>query len=75
MNDVAPKRIAPPAKRARVRRGAPPALTPDCALFLDVDGTLVGDAPKPDDDPASTSFQSFGTVSKASTRRLMFLRC
>jgi trehalose 6-phosphate phosphatase len=49
MSDVAPKRTAPPGKRARVTRGAPPALTPDCALFLDVDGTLVGDAPKPDD--------------------------
>ena len=49
MNDVAPKRTAPPGKRARVTRGAPPALTPDCALFLDVDGTLVGDAPKPDE--------------------------
>ena len=30
-------------------RGPPPLLTPDCALFLDVDGTLVDDAPKPDD--------------------------
>lgn len=49
MKDVAPPEIAPAGKRARRVRGAPPALTPDCALFLDVDGTLVDDAPTPDD--------------------------
>jgi len=49
MSDVVAKQIGPPGKRARRTRGAPPALTPDCALFLDVDGTLVGDAPTPDD--------------------------
>ncbi len=49
MNDVAPTRTGPPGKRVRGARSAPPMLAPDCALFLDVDGTLVDDAPKPDD--------------------------
>jgi len=49
MNALAPIRIGPPGKRAPGARRAPPALTPDCALFLDVDGTLVDDAPKPED--------------------------
>src|SRR5215471_18629709 len=35
-------------ERRRVRRRAPPPLTPDCALFLDIDGTLLEIAPTPD---------------------------
>ncbi|MEP7181907.1 MAG: trehalose-phosphatase [Betaproteobacteria bacterium] len=35
-----PAAPAPEAARRRLR-GAPPALAPDCALFLDIDGTLL----------------------------------
>ncbi|MEO8974806.1 MAG: trehalose-phosphatase, partial [Casimicrobiaceae bacterium] len=39
-------RRAPPA--TRVRRGPPPPLTAACALFLDIDGTLLDIAPTPE---------------------------
>ena len=35
-------------ERARVRRGPPPDLLVDCALFLDIDGTLIDLAPTPE---------------------------
>jgi len=37
-----------PAPRRSTRLPPPPPLSADCALFLDIDGTLVGDAPTPD---------------------------
>jgi trehalose 6-phosphate phosphatase len=37
-----------PALRRSTRLPPPPPLSADCALFLDIDGTLVGDAPTPD---------------------------
>jgi trehalose 6-phosphate phosphatase len=36
------------APRRQTRRGPPPPLSADCALFLDIDGTLLELAPTPD---------------------------
>ena len=42
-------RDGPSARRRPSRRGPPPLLHDGCALFLDIDGTLLELAPTPDD--------------------------
>lgn len=44
----APVQSSARAPRAAIRRGAPPDLLLDCALFLDIDGTLIDLAPTPE---------------------------
>ena len=51
MAERTPRRLrsdATDARRRASRRGPPPALHVDCALFLDIDGTLLELAPTPD---------------------------